>query len=260
MMWVFVGIEGATMMANRAQRKADAGRATIIGLLSLLAIYVVVLLLPYGYLNQEQLLTIQHPAVVYLFKELAGNVGGAFISIGLIISILGSWLSWTMLPVEATSLMAKQKLLPAWFGKLNQNGAPANSLWLTQILVQLFLISLIFTDEAYNFAFSLCTAAIVVCYVLVGAYEFKLGIKLKQWQVIIPGLITWIFEIVAISMAGLQLLWLCTIAYLFGFVLYIRAKKEYQQVIKKYEWISMIVISILALLAFGYILLGKLSV
>ncbi|CAH0418114.1 basic amino acid/polyamine antiporter [Periweissella ghanensis] len=260
MMWVFVGIEGAAMMAGRAQKKSDAGRATIIGLLSLLTLYVVISLLPYGYLTQNQLLKLHHPALVYLFKTLVGDLGGAFISIGLIISIMGSWLSWTMLPVEATSLMAKQKLLPQWFGKLNQANAPANSLWLTQILVQIFLISLIFTTEAYNFAYSLCTAAIVVCYVLVGAYELKLGLQQRRLRIIIPGLITCLFEITAIMLAGWQLLWLCTIAYLLGFILYIRAKKEHHQTIKHYEWFGMGLISIIAVFAIIALFTGSITI
>lgn len=260
MMWVFVGVEGAAMMAGRAQKKSDAGRATMIGLLSLLMLYVVISLLPYGYLTQTQLLKLHHPALVYLFKNLVGDFGGAFISIGLIISIMGSWLSWTMLPVEATSLMAHQKLLPQWFGRLNAAKAPANSLWLTQILVQGFLISLLFTKEAYNFAYSLCTAAIVVCYVLVGAYELKLGYQQRQFHIIMPGFITCLFEITAIAMAGLQLLWLCTIAYLLGFALYIKAKHENHQTMKRYEWVSMGVVSGIAISAIGALISGLISI
>lgn len=259
MMWVFVGLEGATMMAGRAKKKSDAGKATIIGLLALLIIYVVVSLLPYGYMTQGQLIKVNHPTILYVFKEMTGPIGGAFISIGLIISILGAWLSWTMLPVEATSLMAKQKLLPSWFGKLNKFNSPANSLWITQILIQIFLVSLIFTDQAYNFAYSLCTSAIVVCYTLVGAYQLKLGLQQKALRVILPGLFTLIFEITAISLAGLQYLWLCTIAYVLGFVLYIKARKENKLPIAKNEWFMMAIIVVIAILAVSFLIMGKLN-
>ena len=260
MMWVFVGIEGASMMAGRAKKKSDAGKATIIGLLALLAIYVVVSLLPYGYMNQADLLKVNHPTVLYIFKDMTGSFGGAFISIGLIISILGAWLSWTMLPVEATSLMAEQKLLPAWFGKLNKFNSPANSLILTQALVQVFLITLIFTDQAYNFAYSLCTAAIVVCYTLVGAYQLKIGLQQKSIQIILPGLFTVIFEVTAITLSGLQYLWLCTVAYVLGFVLYIRARKENGKTVPKNEWLMMGVIIALAILAVIFLVAGKLTI
>lgn len=124
LMWVFVGVEGATMMSSRARKKSDASKATIIGLISLLIIYVLGSMLPYGYMSQEKLATIQQPAMVYIFKDMLGTWGGAFISVGLIISILGSWLSWTMLPAETMLLMKKSKLLPPIFGRENKHNAP----------------------------------------------------------------------------------------------------------------------------------------
>lgn len=260
MMWVFVGIEGATTMAARAKKKSDAGKATIIGLISLLSIYVVVSILPYGYLPLSKLQTMRHPVLLYLFKEMTGPIGGAFIAIGLIISILGAWLSWTMLPVEATSLMAEQGLLPKWFGKLNKHRAPANSLWLTEILIQLFLITLLFTDQAYNFAYSLCTSAIAVCYALVGAYQLKLGLQQKEIKVIIPGLIALVFEVLSMIFAGLQFLWLCTIAYVIGFVLYYKARKETGNSVGKLEWLFMVIIAVLAIGAIAALALGKLKI
>ena len=36
MMWVFVGIEGASMLSSRANKKSEAGKATIFGLIGLL--------------------------------------------------------------------------------------------------------------------------------------------------------------------------------------------------------------------------------
>ncbi|KRN30806.1 arginine-ornithine antiporter [Weissella halotolerans] len=260
LMWVFVGIEGATMMAGRARKKSDAGKATVIGLLSLLAIYVVISMLPYGFLTQEQLMNIDHPALTYIVEDMIGPVGGAFVSIALIISVLGAWLSWTMLPVEATSLMASQGLLPKWFGKLNARRAPANSLYLTQVLVQLFLISLLFTDQAYNFAFSLCTAAIVVCYALVGAYQIKLAWERRSVKMFIPGFLALVFEVVGITFAGLQFLWLCTIAYVLGFAFYYRARKEAGKTVSKLEWLMITVITILAVGAVIALISGKIGV
>lgn len=260
MMWVFVGIEGATMMAARAKKKSDAGKATIIGLISLLIIYMVVSILPYGYLSLQELQHVQHPALLYLFESMTGPIGGAFISIGLIISILGAWLSWTMLPVEATSLMAEQGLLPKWFGVLNKYRAPQHSLLLTQVLIQIFLITLLFTDEAYNFAYSLCTAAIVVCYVLVGAYQLKLGLQLKKLSVILPGMIAVVFEVTAIVFSGMQYLWLCTILYVLGFMLYLRARREVQQAISKTELVMMGVVIVHALGAIVALATGNLKI
>ncbi|MFT8401632.1 MAG: arginine-ornithine antiporter [Lentilactobacillus diolivorans] len=230
MMWVFVGIEGATMMSSRAKKKSDAGKATILGLACLLTIYVLASLLPCGYMSRSELTTINQPSMVYIFKDMVGTWGGALISLGLVISTLGSWLSWTMLPAETVSLMAKRNLLPAIFGRKNKHGAPTFSLIVSGLLIQGFLCTLIFTDRAYNFAYSLCTAAIVVCYLFVAAYQIKysfqhIHVKGNRIQLLI-GILAFAFESIGIYMAGLQYLLLCSIAYIPGFFLFMHARKD----------------------------------
>lgn len=116
-----------------------------------------------------------------------GNWGAALINIGLIISIIGSWLSWTMLPAETTMLMARDGLLPKGWGKTNKN-APTYSLVVTAILTNLFLLTFLVTDYAYQFAYSLCTAAILICYLLVGIYQVQFSLKKESKQVVIGGI------------------------------------------------------------------------
>ncbi|USS84759.1 basic amino acid/polyamine antiporter [Fructilactobacillus myrtifloralis] len=259
MMWVFVGIEGATMMTDRAQKRSDASKATIIGFLALLTINVVISMLPYGYLTQAQLAHVSNPALTYVVQDMIGPVGGALVSISLIITITGAWLSWTMLPVEATTQMAEKGLLPRWFGHLNRRQSPSHSLWMTQILLQLFLISLLFSSQAYNFAISLCTAAIVVCYSLVAAYQIKVGWHRHSFGLILPGILALAFELVGISFAGLQYVWLCTIAYVLGFVFYIRAAHEQHRRLTRLEIGLMILITLAAVAAVIAISTGKLA-
>ena len=69
-----------------------------------------------------------------------------------------------------------------WFAKENKNKAPVNALIITNILVQLFLISMLFTDSAYQFAFSLASSAILIPYTLSAFTRlnilFKINLKL----------------------------------------------------------------------------------
>ncbi|MCM0581998.1 amino acid permease [Weissella diestrammenae] len=260
MMWVFVGIEGASMVAARAKKKSDAGKATIVGLLTLLFIYVFLTMLPYGYLSQAELVKIKSPAILYLFESMTGTIGGAVISIGMIITIFGAWLSWTILPSEATSLMTKQKILPEWFGYMNKNNAPSHSLWLTQIFIQIFLISILFTDQAYTFAYSLCTSAIVVCYVLVGAYQLKLGIQEKNVAWIIAGFIALAFQVMAVVLAGLTYLWLSMVIYAIGLVFYYRARHDYGYQISRFEKVLSAVMILAAISAIVALVTGVITI
>lgn len=257
MMWVFVGIEGATMLSSRAQKKSDAGKATLIGLCGLLTIYILASVLPYGYFDRQTLATMQQPAMVYIFKDMVGSWGGAMISIGLIISTLGSWLSWTMLPAETIRLMSEQALLPKIFRRKNQNGTATFSLITSSALIQFFLLTLIFTDRAYQIAYSMCTAAITICYILVAAYQIKYSWQHLQdagnkWQLWI-GIGALLFESTAIYFSGIKYLIFCSIAYIPGSILYLMACKQRRQptgeLLSHKEWLGMFLILGCALLA-----------
>ena len=95
---------------------------------------------------------------------------------------------------------------------------------------------------------------------LVGVYQLKLGLQLKKLSVILPGLIAVVFEVTAIVFSGMQYLWLCTILYVLGFMLYVRARREVQQVISKTELMMMGVVIVLALGAIVALATGNLKI
>ncbi len=47
-LWVFIGVEGAVVVSARARNKKDVGRATMLAVLSALAVYLMVTLLSLG--------------------------------------------------------------------------------------------------------------------------------------------------------------------------------------------------------------------
>ncbi|MEY8444296.1 basic amino acid/polyamine antiporter [Lactococcus ileimucosae] len=249
MIWVFVGIEGAAMMGDRAKKKSDAGRATIVGLIVLLFIYILLSLLPFGYYEQAELAAMKTPGMVYILKDMLGDFGGALMAVGLVVSVLGAWLSWTMLPVESTTQLANQKLLPEWFGRLNKYNAPANSLWLTQIFVQLFILVTFFVANAYNVMVYLCTACIMICYALVGAYMMKHGWEEKNIKNMWIGFIAFAFQALALWLSGWQYVWMGSILYAIGFVFYYMAKKENKSKLSHVEVLSILLIIILSIFA-----------
>ncbi|ARE27715.1 amino acid transporter [Lactococcus cremoris] len=256
MVWVFVGIEGAAMMGNRAKKKSDTAKATVIGLAVLLVIYVLLSLLPYGYMDQASLANVKAPGLVYILNEMVGGWGGSLMAVGLMISLLGAWLSWTMLPVEATQQLAEQKLLPSWFGKLNKYHAPSNSLLITQLMIQIFIIITYFVANAYNVFIYMATAVIMICYALVGAYLFKISLKEASVKNILIGFFTFAFQALALYLSGWQYVWLAMILYTIGFLLFIGAKKESHQSISVKEWLGMLVVTVLGVLAIVVLICG----
>lgn len=229
MMWVFVGMEGASVLGHRARRKSDVSRATVLGTVALVVIYVAASVLPYGYLSRDELLQMGSPSMVYIFQEAVGSWGGAFIAGGLVISILGAWLSYTILASEAMRTMANMKLLPTGFAKLNKHGAPTLCLLVTGTMIQLLSIVMLFSEAAYQFAYSLCTAAIVISWSLAAAYMVKVARKEHiehAGSSLALGLFATVFLVVAVLLAGVDLLILCCIAYIPGLVCYVAARRE----------------------------------
>ncbi|RNL39872.1 basic amino acid/polyamine antiporter [Paraeggerthella hongkongensis] len=260
MMWVFIGIEGAAVVSSRAEKKSDAGKATVIGLICLLVIYIGASVLPYGYLPYTEIAAMDKPAMLYVFDKMAPGWGGAFISIAIIISVLGSWLSFTILPAETTSEMAEHKLLPAGWGKLNDKGAPQFSLLLVAVCTQVFMIITIFSQDAYNFAFSMCTVAIVVTWALASAFQCKHSAEKKEWGQFAIGAIATVFLVVGCLYNGWSFLLLTCVGYIPGFFVFAAARKQQGVGLKKSEIIGMGVIAALGVASLIMVGMGIISI
>ena len=260
MMWCFVGIEGASVVSSRAARKTDVGKATLIGFICLMLIYVGASVLPYGYMSSAEVAALDYPALVYVFSSMAPGWGGPFISIAIIISILGSWLSFTILPAETTSEMADYKLLPASWGKLNSHNAPSMSLLIVGACTQAFLIILLFSADAYDFAFSMCTVAIVITWAFSAAYQAKWGVQNKNGVQAAIGFVAVAFQVIGVLFNGWSFLLLTCVGYIPGFFIYVKARKDYGNAITMGEKVCMGVISALGVLSLVLLAMGVISI
>lgn len=260
MMWCFVGIEGASVVSSRAARKTDVGKATLIGFICLMLIYVGASVLPYGYMSSAEVAALDYPALVYVFSSMAPGWGGPFISIAIIISILGSWLSFTILPAETTSEMADYKLLPASWGKLNSHNAPSMSLLIVGACTQAFLIVLLFSADAYDFAFSMCTVAIVITWAFAAAYQAKWGVQNKNGVQAAIGFVAVAFQVIGVLFNGWSFLLLTCVGYIPGFFIYVKARKDYGNAITTGEKVCMGVISALGVLSLVLLAMGVISI
>ncbi|KAF0365783.1 amino acid permease [Pediococcus acidilactici] len=226
LIWVFIGVEGASVMGHRAKTRSQAQQATIIGFIMLLAIYVMISIIPYGTLTRAQLASASQPALGNDLELIVGHWGAMIINVGLIISTVISWLSWTMLPAETTMLIAKDKVMPSLWGRLNEKNAPTASLYITAILQTIFLFSLLFTSEAYNFAYSLASAAILFSYLFVVLYQMKYSHKHQEWGQFTIGLLSALFMLACMFLSGWQQMLLVSISFIPGFIIYYQAVRE----------------------------------
>lgn len=178
-LWVFIGVEAAAMMSDRAKSKGVAGRATILGVVSLLVIYIFISLLPYGMMPREEIAALPSPILAYLLESVVGPWGAVFINIGLIISIAGAWLSWTIIPAEVSQGMSEDGLLPKRFSQLNEKGAPTFGLLFMSIITQLFLLSLLISQDAYLFCYTIASCGALITWAFVVFFQLKYNLLNK---------------------------------------------------------------------------------
>ena len=182
-LWVFIGIEGASVYSAHAARRSDVGRATVIGFAGALVIYVLVSLLATGILSQPELAGLPVPSMAAVLEGLVGKWGAALISLGLVISVGGAFLSWTLLCAEIPFAAAKDGSFPRWFAHVNGAGSPVNSLWVTNGLIQIFLIVTLFANSSYQFLYTIASVAILPPYVFSGAYALKLAVTGESYEI-----------------------------------------------------------------------------
>ena len=149
-LWSFIGIEGAVVLSKHAKNPNSVGRATCLGFLGCLIIYILLSVLPYGYMSQEELAAIPNPSTGGILEKIVGPWGAWLMNIGLVISVLTSWLAWTMITAQVPQAAAENGTFPKQFALENKHGAPSVSLWITSLLMQLFIFMVYFSNNAWN--------------------------------------------------------------------------------------------------------------
>ncbi len=231
--FVFLGIEGASVYSRFARKREDVGRATVIGFLSVLAVFMLVTLVSYGVMPQSELAGVDQPSMASVLESVVGHWGSVFIRLGVILSVLGAYLAWTLMAAEILYIPAKSEDMPAFLAKENSNGAPVNALILAGGLVQLLLILLLFTSDALDFMLDLTSALALIPYLLAAAYALKLTITRETYgdrrslvpDTIVAALAT-IYTLFLVYAAGWDHLVLSCILYAPGAALYWKARRE----------------------------------
>jgi arginine:ornithine antiporter/lysine permease len=233
-LWGFIGIEGASVLSARAANRADVGRATVIGFLSALTIYVLVSLLSTGVLTQKELAGLTAPSMAGVLASLIGPWGAAVVSVGLVVSVAGAFLSWSMLSAEIPFAAAKDGTFPKWFAKENAAGSPVNALWITNALVQLFLVVTYFRESSYQFLYTIASVAILPPYVFSGAYALELALTGETYEIdssrrtrdLVTGAVATLYGLWLCYAARLSELLMATILFAPATLIYMAARRE----------------------------------
>ncbi len=226
-LWAFIGIEGAVVISDRARSQKDVGKATILGFLCCLAIYVLLSLLPFGRMPQSELAKLANPSTAPVLSHVVGAWGGVVMNLGVIISILTSWLAFTIMVAQIPFAAANDGTFPAIFKKENSAESPSVSLWVTSAIMQAAMFFVYFENNAWNTMLSVTSVMILPPYLASTACLWKIAKEQKCGKfALFCGIAGTIYGAWMIYAAGLKYLLMTFIFLAAGIPVYLRARKD----------------------------------
>jgi len=233
--FVFLGVESASVYSRLARRREDVGRATVSGFLLVLAVFASVTMVSYGVMPRADLAEAAQPSMGTVLESVVGSWGSDFVAIGLIISVQGAYLAWTLINAEVLYMPAKTELMPQFLARINTKATPITALITTTFSVQLLLIVVLFVSDALDFMLKLDTALSLIPYLLAAGYALKLTItretyagdteRVRRREQIIAAIAV-AYAFLLLYSAGLEYLVLACIIYAPGTLLYLAARRE----------------------------------
>ncbi|MDY6407909.1 MAG: amino acid permease [Pseudomonadota bacterium] len=264
-LWAFIGIEGAVVLSGRAKTQSAVGQATLIGFLGCLIIYVLLSILPFGFMTRTELAHVANPSTAGVMEAVVGKWGAWFMNIGMIVAILASWLSWTMIVAEMPFAMAQNGTFPKIFARENKAGSPQVSLWITSALMQAAMILVYFANNAWNTMLSITGVMVLPAYLVSCLYLWKVclhpsdstWVGKHRWHALCTGIFGTVYAMWLLYAAGLQYLLMAVIFIALGIPIYIWARKNADSSVSCFTRcegciaILILIISGIAIYAFG---------
>ncbi len=226
--FVFLGIEGASVYSRLARRREDVGGATVLGFVSTLALFASVTMVSYGVLPQSELADAREPAMGTVLGSVVGPWGSTLVDVGVVVSVLGAYLAWTLLNTEAMFTPAAARVMPGVLARTSADGTPRTALLVTNLSVQAFLLLVLVVHDALDFMLSLDAALTLIPYLLAAGYALKLAVAEDRGALLVP-LVAVCFSVFLLYAAGPQYLLLGCLIYAPGSLLYVRARREQGQ-------------------------------
>lgn len=280
--WVFIGIEGASVYSRQARSRSDVSRATVIGFIAVLLLLVSISSLSFGVLSQEELAALPDNSMASVLEAVVGPWGAALISLGLCLSVLGAYVSWQMLCAEPLALMAMDGLIPKKIGAINKQGAAWMAQLISTIVIQLVIVVFFFNETTYVSMVQLATNLYLIPYLFSAIYLVLLATRGKgithphagtrfddsgpkisgkeNRKHLIVGLVATVYSVWLFYAAELRYVLFAALAMLPGLIPYVWTRKyRGEKVFNRFEWAVVAVVFIAAIAGAIGLLNGSLT-
>ena len=229
-MWSFIGIETATVPADNVINPQETiPKVLIASVITILILYILVSVAIAALVPASELLDSSAPFALAASKIL-GVTGGAIISIGALISTLGSLNANTLTAGNLSLAAARDGLLPSKFVILTKNGTPIFTYLLTGVFVSILLM-LNYTKgmvNAFVFMAMLSTLSTLIAYAFCAIAEFKFAKadekSTQRNNALLLSCVTFLYAFFAIWGAGIEMIIYSLILILIGTPIYLLKK------------------------------------
>ncbi|WP_405936530.1 basic amino acid/polyamine antiporter [Streptomyces sp. NBC_00726] len=231
--FVFLGVEGASVYSRHAKRRKDVGRATVLGFLSVFAVFASVTIVSYGIMPMSEIAGLRQPSMAGVLEHAVGTWGTVFVSVGLIVSVLGAYLAWTLMAAEVLYVAAQDHDMPRFLRRATADDVPVPALVMTTVLVQVVLVVTLLSDDAFNFALDMTSALTLIPFLLAAAFALKLALTtdpLSQGRTtgrdLAVAVLATVYTAFLLYAAGLRFVLLSFIVYAPATILFVMARRE----------------------------------
>ena len=229
-MWSFIGIETATVPADNVINPQETiPKVLIASVITILVLYILVSIAIAALVPASELLDSSAPFALAASKIL-GVTGGTIVSLGALISTLGSLNANTLTAGNLSLAAARDGLLPSKFVILSKNGTPIFTYLLTGAFVSILLI-LNYTKgvvNAFVFMAMLSTLSTLLAYAFCAIAEFKFSRadkkNLQRNNALLISCGTFLYAFFAIWGAGIEMIIYSIILILIGTPIYLLKK------------------------------------
>jgi arginine:ornithine antiporter/lysine permease len=270
-LWVFIGIEGAVVISDRARKMSQVGPATFIGLGICTILYSLLSILPFGIMHQSAIAPLANPSAAYVLNAVVGKWGAVFINISLLIAVLSCWLAWTILVAELPYEGAKGGVFPRFLARENKSHAAAPSLLISSVVMQATLFVVLFAHNAWLWLVDITGVMVLPPYFASTLYlavysSNKAYVEThseSRTYAFVTGLLGCIYSLWMLYAAGPEFLLMSTIVFSLGIPVFWWAQREHRSgapVFTKYERVGVALLLAVAAVALVLFLNGTVKI
>ena len=236
-LFLFTGIEGAVVVSAEAKSQKAVSKATTVGFLVTLLLYSAVSILPLGVYSSIDIAGMSDPSMAAIMQDKFGDWGGIVVNIGVVISVLSSWLVWLLMLAQMPLFAARDGIFPKHFARQNSHNAPSWSLlWSTLVIQVALVVSHFMSGNAWDVIIDVSAVMCMPCYMMCAAFLWKVAardraawskeVRFSRINGLVTGIVGTLFALYLLYSSGLNYVMIAAILYAVGVPLFVIGRRQ----------------------------------